>query len=215
MPVAAVDRLRKDTQKSKELEDVKKKADEAFKEIEKLKSELAAVKADKNKQKEYAKTADILSAADWLEKGYQHNLKNEHDSAIEAYTKAIALDPNLVLAYNNRGNDYNNKGQHDRAIEDLNKAIAFVNRGLAYSYKRQHDRAIEDYNKAIALNPNNALPYYNFACMYSLKGDKLKACDHFSKTVEKGFKNWEYFKKDSDLDNIRNDDCYKRIMEGR
>ncbi|MBI4378307.1 MAG: tetratricopeptide repeat protein [Nitrospinae bacterium] len=36
-------------------------------------------------------------------KGYQHSLNKEYDSAIEAYTKAIALDPNIAQAYYNRG----------------------------------------------------------------------------------------------------------------
>ncbi|OGW20751.1 MAG: hypothetical protein A2Z82_01875 [Nitrospirae bacterium GWA2_46_11] len=153
---ASLDVLRKDVQKSKELEDVKKKADEAFKEIEKLKSELEAVKADKNKQKEYVRATDTLSAADWFKKGYQHSLKKEYDSAIEAYSSAIALNPNYVYAYSGRGAAYNDKGQYDRAIEDYNKAIAldpnyalaYNNRGIAYAMKGNMGRAISDFQKA-------------------------------------------------------------------
>lgn len=138
---AAVDSLRKDTQKSKELEDVKKRADEAFKEIEKLKSELEAVKADKNKQKEYAKAADRLSAADWFGKGYQYYSNKEYDSAIEAYTSAIALNPNYVGAYNNRGAAYYMKGNMGRAISDFQKSCDMGNengcKGLQIALKNR------------------------------------------------------------------------------
>lgn len=89
----SVDKLRKDTQKSKEVEDTKKMADEAFKQIEKLKKELETAKSDTNKQKEYAKAADTLSATDWFDKGYNYSEAKEYDKAIEAYTKVIALDP--------------------------------------------------------------------------------------------------------------------------
>ncbi|MBI5749803.1 MAG: tetratricopeptide repeat protein, partial [Nitrospinae bacterium] len=62
-----------------------------------------------------------FQAIDWFEKGYQHTLKKEHDSAIEAYTNAIALDPNNADAYNNRWIAYNNKGQYKMAISDFKK----------------------------------------------------------------------------------------------
>ncbi len=191
----SLDALRKDTQKSKELEDVKKRADEAFKEIEKLKSELEAVKADKNKQKEYAKTADRLSATDWFKKGYQHWLNKEDDNAIEAFTSAIALDPNYAKAYTNRGNAYYNKGQHDRAIEDYNKAIAlkpdflgliYNNRGSAYGEKGWYDRAIEDFNKAIQLDPNDAEAYNNRGVAYDNKGNMGRAISDFQKACDMG-----------------------------
>jgi tetratricopeptide (TPR) repeat protein len=95
------------------------------KQIENLKKELETVKADTKKQKEYAKAADILSARDWFEKGYQYHMNKEYDKAIEAYTSAIALDTNNAVAYHNRGLAYYyDKGQYDRAIEDYNKAIA-------------------------------------------------------------------------------------------
>ena len=189
---ASLDALRKDAQKSKELEDVQKKADEALKEIEKLKSEIEAVKADKNKQKEYAKTADRLSAADWFKKGYQYALDKEYDKAIEAFTSAIALDPNDAVAYNNRGVVYGrDKGQYDRAIEDYNKAIqldpnlasAYNSRGYAYNNKGQHDRAIEDYNKAIQLDPNLAAAYNNRGNAYGSKGQHDRAIEDFNKAI--------------------------------
>ena len=108
---------------------------------------------------------------------------------IEDYNKAITTDPNYVPAYNNRGNAYKNKGQYDKAIED--------------------------YNKSIAIDSKRVAAYYNLACAYSLQGNQSKACDYLSIAIEKGYKNWEHIKKDSDFNNIRNSDCYKRIMSGR
>src|SRR3989338_6791372 len=117
--------------KDKSFVDDYKKIQEAYdksqKEIEELKKQLAQAKGEKEKKQVEAKITDeerLFEASQWFEKGYQHILNKEHDSAIEAYTKAIALDPNDALAYNNRGAAYANKGQYDRAIEDYNKAIA-------------------------------------------------------------------------------------------
>jgi tetratricopeptide (TPR) repeat protein len=76
--------------------------------------------------------------------------------AMEDYNKAIQLNPNDAVAYNNRGNAYHAQGQYDRAIEDYNKAIqlnpnyaqAYAFRGAAYVGKGQYDRAISDFQKA-------------------------------------------------------------------
>ena len=45
--------------------------------------------------------------------------RGQYDNAIEDFNKAIALDPNYVSAYINRGAAYGKKGQYDNAIEDL------------------------------------------------------------------------------------------------
>jgi len=189
---AAVDRLRKDTQNLKELEEARKKADEAFKEIERLKKELKTVKADKSKQKEYAKAADILSATDWFYKGKQYYSNKDYDKTIEAYSSAIALDPNYAADYNNRGIAYQAKEQYDRAIEDYTRAIeldpnndkAYDNRGNSYNKKGQYDRAIEDYNKAIELNPDNAKAYYNRGIAYAKKGKYDRAIEDNTKAIQ-------------------------------
>jgi tetratricopeptide (TPR) repeat protein len=95
-------------------------------------------------------------------------------------------------------------GQHDRAIEDYNKAIAlnpnyaeaYYNRGNAYYFKGQYDRAIEEFNKAIALNPNDATAYNNRGLAYGKKGHYDRAISDFQRACdmgnEKGCKNLQW-----------------------
>src|SRR3990167_8119180 len=125
--------------KEKSVIDDYKKIQEAYdksqKDIEELKKQLAQAKGEKEKKQVEAKITDeerLFEAREWFEKGYQHSLNKEHDSAIEAYTNAIALTPNLANPYNNRGNAYADKGQYDRAIFGV-KAIAFVYASIAES----------------------------------------------------------------------------------
>src|SRR5207302_35617 len=57
--------------------------------------------------------------------------------------RAIAIDPNDVLAFNDRGVAYSSKGEYDRAIEDFDRAmrldpintLATNNRRIAYDAK--------------------------------------------------------------------------------
>ena len=83
----------------------------------------------------------------------------QYDRAIEDYNKAIALDQNRAMAYNNRGRVYYYKGQYERAIEDYNKAIvldpnyadAYNKRGLAYEKLENKSMAISDFQKVCDL----------------------------------------------------------------
>jgi tetratricopeptide (TPR) repeat protein len=209
--------------KAKELEESRKKAEELVKENERLKKELQAMakaknrntKAEAKKVKEYEKTVKGLSAVEWFEKGYKYATRptldeiygivsssetqkaskdKDFDMAIEAFTSAIALDPNYAHAYIGRGNAYADKGQYDRAIEDFNKAIAlnpndasaYNNRGYAYVSKGQYDRAIEDFNKVIALDPNLALAYFTRGLAYEYKGNMGRAISDFQKACDMG-----------------------------
>ncbi|MFX5972621.1 tetratricopeptide repeat protein, partial [Acinetobacter baumannii] len=62
------------------------------------------------------------------------------DAAISACDEAIRQNPGDANAYANRGSEYQNKGETDRAIADFNKAIeidprltrAYNNRGNSY-----------------------------------------------------------------------------------
>ena len=102
----------------------------------------------------------------------------KHGDCLKFLDLFIEHEPNIAEAYNNRGNAYNGLSEHERAIEDYNKAIAlspnfagaYNNRGVAYVRLKQHEQAIGDYNKAIALNPSYVEAYNNRgAAYYGLK----------------------------------------------
>jgi tetratricopeptide (TPR) repeat protein len=89
--------------------------------------------------------------------------KGKYDDAIADYDKVIALDPNVALAYINRGVAYGRKGAFDRAIADYTKAIAldrkytlaYTNRGVAYAKKGDKEQAIADFRKALEIRPSD------------------------------------------------------------
>jgi C-terminal processing protease CtpA/Prc len=54
---------------------------------------------------------------------------------------------------------------------------------------------------------------YNLACGYSLLDQKEKAVSFLRESVEAGYSDFQHMESDTDLDNIRNTDGYKRIAE--
>ena len=83
--------------------------------------------------------------------GLTNQDRGEYGKAIERYSNALALNPQLPAVYNNRGNARGNSGDIDNAIRDFDKAIElapnsgeiFNNRGNAYSDQGEYDRAIQ------------------------------------------------------------------------
>src|SRR5262249_54063919 len=86
--------------------------------------------------------------------------KGGQQQAIDAFSRAIALDPADAKGWFNRGRSYHQEQSDlDRAIADYSRAIdlnpgfaaAYNNRGAAYARIGKFDRAIADYSKTIDL----------------------------------------------------------------
>ena len=109
-----------------------------------------------------------LQARAWFSIGYLLN-DEELEAKIDAYTKAIELNPAYAVAYNNRGNTKNELGRYEAAIVDTDRAIelnpdhaaAYSNRGNAKHGLGHYEAAIADYDRAIELNPDYAVAYRN------------------------------------------------------
>ena len=95
--------------------------------------------------------------------------KGEYDKAIEHFSNAIGLNPQLPWAFNNRSISYWRQGNYNRAIQDATRAIelgpnyahGYQSRGVAYWHQGIYNRAIQDFNKVLELDPSNTFAYFN------------------------------------------------------
>ena len=118
--------------------------------------------------------------------------REEFESAIEYYDKAIKSNPKSYEIYNNRGFAKGKSGDFQSAINDFNKAIdldgeryiAYNNRGFSQSALGNFQDAITDLNKAIKLNPTYYIMYKNRGVAKNKLGDIKGAADDFAKAKE-------------------------------
>ena len=69
--------------------------------------------------------------------------------------------------------------------------------------------------KAFELSPNDSLMLYNVACLYSNLNEKNLGVEYLGKAITAGYSNFEWIKRDSDFDNIRNEPGYIELMKGK
>ncbi len=192
--VKSIDALRRDREKARDLEEIKKRADSLLAENKRWKEELKTTKgtATKKKQEEYAQGIKELEAIGWVQLGLALWELGNHDEAIESFTKAIELDPKDALAYTNRGAAYGILGNYRQAIEDYDRAIeldpkdarAYYNRGIAYGGLGNYKQAIRDYGRAIELNPEYVAAYINRGYAYASLGNYRQAIEDFDRAIE-------------------------------
>ena len=195
--IKAINLLRKDRQKSKDLEESQARAKQYLNDIERLKQELAKAKGEvlKHKQIEYGQAVKNLSFEDWIEKGFSLANSKRYEEAIMAYTKALDINPRdarAYMVYNNRGLAWAKKGNYDRAIADYNRALeinprfaeVYTNRGLAWYGKGNYDRAIADFNRALEINPRYAEAYCGRGLVWAMRGDYDSAIADYNRALE-------------------------------
>ena len=99
------------------------------------------------------------NAADYARRAEDCLEKRDYDGAIEAYSEAIELKPDVGRTYLARGYASWLKGNHDLAVADYTRAVrlcpdladAYLHRGLAHLDKGNLDSAIPDLTRAIEL----------------------------------------------------------------
>jgi len=85
---------------------------------------------------------------------------NDYDSALKLYQKAVAMDPDYAVPYNDMGIIYESKGDNDRAMDS--------------------------YFRAVKIDPFYESAYTNMALLYESKGDLVNAAACWQKRSELG-----------------------------
>ena len=192
--IKSIDDLRKDREKVKELDKLRKKSEELLRENERLNNELKIAKGMTNPEvsQTYKRNIDNLSATEWFEKGYELVISGNDTDAVKAFNMTIELNPQDAIAYVYRGYSYGKLGNYQQAIKDTNKAIelnpqyakAYYSRGFVYGELGNYQQAIKDTNKAIELNPQYATAYDNRANTYGKLGNYQQAIKDYNKAIE-------------------------------
>lgn len=100
-------------------------------------------------------------------KGIQYILSNEHDQAIEEFTKSVQINSDTIETYVTLGNLYRSKGDIDRAIrirqsiilrptvDDKIKLRALVDLGVDYRKGGFLNRALETFQEVLRKQPSH------------------------------------------------------------
>lgn len=132
------------------------------------------------------------SATDYLQEGIN---SDDPDKAIEAFSKALEIQPDFGVAYTLRGQAYFDNDEFERAIADCNKAVALrpndlqslLIRGISFAKKGDIGKAEIDFTVAIENNDGHSELYQAYVnrgkiCMSQQAIDKALA--DFSKAIE-------------------------------
>ncbi len=92
-----------------------------------------------------------------------------------------------------------------RLVEVQNQAFAAIDR-------HDYETAEKLLREQITLDPDNFVPYYNLACVLSLKGEPAAAGDMLIKAVEHGFTDLRQMQEDPQLEAARKDPAYRNLV---
>ncbi|MCU0518516.1 MAG: tetratricopeptide repeat protein [Oscillatoria sp. Prado101] len=136
-----------------------------------------------------------MSAEDLFNKGMNKIETADYKGAIEDFTQALALQPNMPDAYYFRGLARDLLEDNQGALQDYSEAIrltpsgqdstyAYNNRGTVYAEMQDYQKAIEDYDRAVQSDPTNANAYYNRALAHIALKDSNSALSDLKKAAD-------------------------------
>ncbi len=189
----SIDNLRQDKQKTRDLEESRKKINALLGDLEGLRKELKTAKSDKIKVKQYNDAIEELSASGSFVNGLMLHYSGDYIGAIDAYSKAIEMDPKYEIAIEWRGLAYFfNQSNSQKALADFdklieinpNKAFYYSMRGSMYLDIGDYKRAIRDQNSAIKLNPQDAISFHSRGIAYYKLGNDEEALNDYNHAIK-------------------------------
>lgn len=185
-------------------------------------------KGEEDKAIEYFTEAIELEpeyVAAYFSRGFSYQLKGEWDKAIADYSKVIKITPKDASAFSYRGNALKGKGEYVKALKDYTTSIkvdpkyslVHYDLGNLQAMTGKRAEAIISFEKYLVMQPTDddhmiAWAFYSIACIHALEGRKKEALDFFKQALEKGLRELRHINEDTDLDQLRNDPQFIKLM---
>jgi tetratricopeptide (TPR) repeat protein len=166
------------------------------------------------------KDSDIAKLHDNL--GYALLNSNQPGDALREFDLALKLKPDAANAGRYLPLLRNEIAKIDASISRLKAALAsrpddmnlLQSLAVQYTMKGQYDEALQYLRKELSIKPDNPEIYYNIACIYSKQNNVKMSLSYLDQAVQKGFHNWSLLGSDHDLDNVRTDPSFQKLMGG-
>jgi adenylate cyclase len=159
-----------------------------------------------------------------------YHLTDQDAEALEMLEKVISLNPDFYSAYGDLRLIYERLGDIEKLNSSLQRSLEVYPRYLArhpddarahmffaidLAQSNKNEMAKIEAETALELNPSDPLMLYNAACFYARLGEKKLAVEALRNSVAAGHEDFEWFKRDTDLDGIRDEPGYLELMDGK
>ncbi|MBN1803012.1 MAG: tetratricopeptide repeat protein [Candidatus Lokiarchaeota archaeon] len=168
----------------------KNQFESAFERFEKAIEITDSIELREIKNRELSSSIESYKLA--LNNKARRDLKNQKfDDAIASCNKANELEENAESCYI-MGNAYKYKEEHDRAIQNYERAIqldqnhanAWNEKGLVLEMKSEYQKAIDSFQNALNIDSKHASAWYNMGNAYKYVNALDKAIDSYNKAIE-------------------------------
>ncbi|MGH2566888.1 MAG: TPR end-of-group domain-containing protein, partial [Bacteroidota bacterium] len=165
----------------------------------------------------------------WILGRVYHTTDRDRE-AVDLLKKVIDLNPNFYAAYGDLQIVYEKLGEKERLSATLQAALQMYPRYLLQhpDDARAHifyaidltkvgktDEGKEMAAKALELSPTDPLMMYNAACFYARIDEKQLSLETLKNAIASGYENYEWIKRDTDLEAIRHEQGYLELMKGK
>ena len=135
---------------------------------------------------------DSRSKEYWFYKGNEFLDQGKYNKAINAYDKALAIDPSFDVALNNKGVALSEIGRYNDSLEAFNSVIALHPDSMDVWYSKAgvlkdmgyHNKSLEAYDKALELDPENKNVLYDKAVVLKNLGRYEAAIESYDEALE-------------------------------
>jgi len=100
--------------------------------------------------------------------------------------------------------------RQDPCNEDVLMAL-----GHAYTTRGEYQKGLEVDRRLVRLRPEDPTAFYNLACSYSLTGRLDDSILTLEQAIRLGYKDFAHMLKDPDLENLRKDERFRRLIARR
>lgn len=97
-----------------------------------------------------------------------------------------------------------------REAPDFKQALVAL--GDAYTRKGHYHKGLKIDKKLTKLKPSDPIVFYNLSCSYSLLEMKDLALGALNRAIDLGYDDFNYLKKDPDLNNLRDDIRFQELI---